>query len=189
MPSLRHPPCTMVAHIHPDLMKAPRKTLIRVIREYGGTLHEKGPYGDTYIFEDNYRLFVAHQERTTDAVSKLGGLRHRYGPTTSTQLAGLTNRPRKPVLDLNRLVASGHAKERLTLMKRQAGVEFTEVVLCLRAPERIMWAPDHEAWVWVGGRLAVPIKETSDGFLITTVLWSTNDLFAAHPRPEKREAS
>lgn len=164
--------------------KDPKKLARQVFcKEYGAGSQSKAR-GIEFTFADGAVVFVSHQDSFARVTELIRGVRSRYGAVRREDRYGsMGSRSGKPVIDFERLVASAHAKERLSLMQRQARVEFREVLHCLRLPERVLWSDTHGSWLWVRDRLAVAVAETRDGFVITTVLWSTTDLWEAHPRP------
>lgn len=164
--------------------KDPRKEGRRAFRQYGGTVRLQTKQGTEYIFPDGSTMFLHRDEDHKRVAEKIAIVRERFGPIRSSELSGLVKRSGRPSIDFARLVASGHSKDRLRLMAEQAGVDFTELCATLRTPERVMWSPASNAWVFIGGRLAVAICTISDDrFLIKTVMWSNNDLFDLYPRP------
>lgn len=142
-------------------------------------------YGSDFIFDDGFSVRLPNDTTPAAAERIVNTLRARYGRIGDRPSEHLSDRPRKPRLDLRRLVASDHAKLRLAQMRRQAAVTDEELLLCLRAPERVRFSDRHGTWVWVRDRLAVAVKETPSVFVVTTILWSTESLFDANPRPEK----
>lgn len=92
----------------------------------------------------------------------------------------------RPVLDLTRLRASGHAQTRLRQMRAQSPITADEIIAVLRKPSRVAYSVRHESWLWVGPRITVAMFVSDDGdSVIKTVLWSSEELWTAHPRPEK----
>lgn len=172
----------------------PKKLIRELIRSYGGRHYAKendSPLrGDIYIFPDGYRLHVPGTPIGSWVAAQRESLARRYGPVVrSDRYERLGSRPGKPVIDFERLTASTHAKERLVLMQRQARVDFREVLHCLRLPQRVAWSEVHGSWLWIRDRLAVAVAESAGGFVITTVLWASNELWEAHPRPVEQGGS
>lgn len=165
--------------------KDAQKLASRLFRDRGAVVTERATQWTTYTFPDHYTVTIGKNERVALTLAKVNDVQQRYGFDRRAQYSTMGTRPGKPVLDLERVVASDHAKERLALMQRQADVTMREILLCLRAPERVLWADDHDSWLWVRDRLAVPIKEAGDRFIITSVLWSTRELFDQNPRPQE----
>lgn len=168
--------------------KDSKKLLRGLFREAGASVQSKSRQGTEYWqFPDGAIIIVPHNVTHPQAVGFARQVRERYGPTRSAEFSHLASGG-APRIDFERLSASEHAKGRLALMKRQAGVELREVLHCLRLPERVLWSDEHGSWLWVRDRLAVAVAESGDGFVITTVMWSTADLFVQHPRPEAARA-
>ncbi|MDM4761924.1 hypothetical protein QT381_02755 [Galbitalea sp. SE-J8] len=95
----------------------------------------------------------------------------------------------RPVLDLTRLTASTHAQIRLRQMRVQSDIPGEEIIGTLRRPTRVGYSTRHESWLWVGRRIALAMAvDESGASVIKTVLWASEELWAAHPRPEKRTA-
>jgi len=129
-------------------------------------------------------MFIGSNENHKKVAEKINVIRARFGRVRPRELGGLSKRANHPTIDFERLVASDHAKTRMAQMKAQGGLEFSEVVACLRLPERVRWSAPSGAWVWIGGRVAIPMVEAANGsFVIKTVMWSDNDLFELFPRP------
>jgi hypothetical protein len=167
----------------------PKKLVRAVVREAGGRVAFNDRHGTAYVFPDGWvvRLEDRNAQSWTAAREVEAKVRERYGTRGAPDYADrvFVDRPGKPDLDLGRLVATDHAKERLDLMRRQAGVTFEELMMAIRVPERVRWSDTHRSWVWIRGRLAVPVVRNADKFVITTVLWSADDLFEQHPRNGK----
>lgn len=167
-------------------VKDPRKLARRVFREYGAVVQEHNDHGSpVYLFPDGMRITVPSNALMGWVAAKCRDVEARYGKKAGTQFGLLSTRPGKPHLDLERIIASAHAKQRLSTMRTQANITFGEVLMALRIPERVLWSPSHGSWLWVRGRLAVAIAEDGDTFVITTVLWSSTELFEQHPRPKE----
>lgn len=167
------------------LDKNPRKSARRVFRQYGAKVRLSNSGGTDYLFPDGSTMFIHNDETHQRVAEKIGIVQRRFGSLATNELAGLVRRSGRPTIDFTRLVASGHSKDRLRLMGEQAGVDFPELRNTLAVPERVMWSPASNAWVFIGGRLAVAVCTISDDrFLIKTVMWSSNDLFDQYPRPQ-----
>lgn len=160
----------------------PKKLLRKTFRDYGARVHLNAPEGTHWIFPDGAVIIVSHNPSATWAAAQIRKLAGRYERLKRTEHRHLDRRPRKPLMDLERVAASEHAKQRLRLMQGQADVAFQEVLLCLRVPERVLWSEQHQGWLWVRDRLAVAVAEDGDRFVITTVLWSRSELFDLYPR-------
>lgn len=163
--------------------KDAQKLASRTFRDRGAVVTENARQWTTYTFPDQYTVTIGRNERIALTLAKVKDVQERYGFDQSDNFGQMGTRPGKPVIELERLVASAHAKERLALMQRQAGVDMREILLCLRTPQRVLWSDDHESWLWIRDRIAVPVKEVGDRFIITSVLWGTRELFDKYPRP------
>jgi len=165
--------------------KDPRKEARRFFREYGGKVLTYHRHVTDWQFPDGFIVRLGDDDHHGVVARKIAEVRNRYGRHDSVELTGLQKVGNAPRLDLKRLHASDHAKERLRLMQSQRRVSFTEVLHTLRLPERVMWSERHESWVWIRHPLAVAVCSVPDGHLIKTILWADNDLFALHPRPKE----
>lgn len=169
------------------MIAQPKKRIREVIREYGGKHHMADRTGDSYIFPDMFVLHVTKNPTGMWVAAQAKNLAHRYGFRQSKELTGLAKVGHAPLLDLENLTASDHAKDRLRLMQSQRTVTFSDVLHALRLPERTLWSEKHESWVWIRHPVAVAVREnyTGRGHTIITVLWSDNELFDLHPRPKE----
>lgn len=165
-------------------MEHPKKQLAKLIRDHGGSVAQKARMGTTYAMPDGAAVYVPDSLTYPQFIDQRRALHRRYGVVSSGGPASRVSRSGRPKLDFERLSASDHAKIRLAQMKRQGGVEFREVLHCLRLPERVLWSVDHGTWLWTRDRLSVAVAETPGGFVITTVMWSSSELFDRFPRPE-----
>jgi len=163
--------------------KDARKLASQTFRGRGAVVTENNRQWTTWAFPDNRTVTITKNEPITLTLAKVKDAQERYGYDTRDNYASMTKRPHTPAIDLERVVASAHAKERLALMKRQAGVDMREILLALRTPQRVLWSDEHDSWLWIRDRIAVPIKEVGDRFIITSVLWGTRELFDRYPRP------
>lgn len=171
-------------------MKNPAKTLDKEFRAMGAS-RQTVKNGVEYQFTDGCRRFVPHSIRNSAAVQILNDARNRYGnPNTHRSALGPAEKVKtynRPNIDLENLVASDHAKERLTLMRRQVrDLTFAEILQAIRDPQRVMWSHPHRSWIWVGERIAVAVTITPEGVsVIRTLLWATEQLWEDNPRPER----
>jgi hypothetical protein len=140
-------------------------------------------------FPDGARHNVPKNIRPGAAKVMLNRLRRMYDRPWNDPLAGAEKRPGAPVIDLGRVVASKHAMERFDQMRRSGDLEYREVLVALKAPSKVLWHPGHDSWLWVGDRIAVAASITPNGqAVIRTILWTTAELWADNPRPEKAQA-
>ena len=172
-----------------EFFKHPAKRLDREFRAMGGARVERTSTNVAYRFPDGARYLVPTNIGPGTARTLLDRLREKYGPGSVDPLGFTERRPGAPVIDLERLSTSEHARERFDLMRRQAGLTFQEVLLALRAPARVLWATNHAAWLYVGDRIAVSMHVDLEGHAcIRTVLWTSQELWDQNPRPEKVRA-
>lgn len=172
----------MASHLFKELEKLCKLHDGTRVRD-GAAKHDRR----SYLFPDGFSIVFNTSDGNRRLQEWMGVLRARYGQEDGESLR-LVHRPGRPEIDFGRLRASRHAGERLALMRRQAGVEFAEVLHALRLPERVGWSVVHESWVFVRDRLAVAVAEAAEGFVVTTLLWSSRALWAENPRPGKRGA-
>lgn len=162
------------------------KTVEKTFRQYGAVRQHRDRNGTSFLFPDGAEHMVPHAMPHSTAISMLKWAQERYGTRRRTVIDAAKVRGAKPRIDLEKCRASEHAQERLALMREQQGVTHHEVLMALRAPSAVKWSERHSSWVWVGDRIAVAAHVDSEGYAaITTVLWTTEELWAASPRPEK----
>lgn len=154
-------------------------------REHGGTVHDRSRECVRYIFPDNAMFVLPNAVSERWAKGQLAALRKRYG---ATRAAHQVRRNGRPALDLEQVRVSDHARRRLALMGDQAGVDRLEFVRCLSLPQTVLWSDSHGSWLFVRDRLVVAVAAADFGHVVTTVMWATQDMFEAHPRPEKEGA-
>lgn len=93
-----------------------------------------------------------------------------------------------PKVDPASVRASVHALERWRLMQSQAALEPYELEDALLRPNRTETSHSR-TWIFRTDRIALVLAFDEDGTTnIVTVLWATDDLREAHPRPETRTA-
>lgn len=163
--------------------KDPRKEARRVFRQYGGAPEFYHKHVTDWLFPDGFRIRLGDDDHHGVVRSKIGQVRTRYGHQQSKELGGLSKAGNAPRLNLEKLHASDHAKDRLKLMQSQRTVTYTDVLHALRLPEKVLWSEKHGSWVWLRDPIAVAVTQVPNGHLITTILWADNDLYALHPRP------
>ncbi|MGX9346599.1 hypothetical protein [Microbacterium sp. KNMS] len=164
------------------------KDIEKFFRQLGGRRGRRERDGTVWVFPDGAAKFVRDSEPGLAASRAMQWAAERYGqPAPAYEPGERVRRREAPVLDLERVVASEHAKERMALMRRQDGrATFRDLMATLACPVRVVWSETHGSWVWVGGRLAVPVRVRADGSaVILSVLWATGDLWAENPRPER----
>lgn len=148
--------------------------------------------GSYYVFPDGARLFVeSHVDKlVADAIMRDAGRRYGvrpdHGPFSNAQRVPLTQLPK---LNLAKLNPTEHAQERFAVMRRQGGVDEREILTTLQCPMRALWMDAYGTYGWVGERITVVGHVREDTLTIRTFLWSTNDLWDQHPRPEKEKTS
>lgn len=162
----------------------PAKRLDRELRDLGARRVEKTPDWVAYRMPDDARVTVPKNIGPGAARAMFARLQRAYDGCSADPLRGATRRPGAPTIDLSRLVASKHAQIRFDLMRNQASLSYTEVLDALRIPERVLWSEPHDTWLWVRGRIAVAAGVDSTGAAtIVTLLWTTQELWDANPRP------
>ncbi|MCJ1709285.1 hypothetical protein [Microbacterium sp. VKM Ac-2923] len=171
-----------------SVRKEPAKAVEKAFRDLGAT-KETQRHGVNYTFPDGATKLVPQNLRWGHAHELMSEATRRYG-YAPRGVAGTQERGRDvPQLDLRRLDATPHAKERMNLMRRQAGIRVEEVMTTLVCPIRVMWSRAHGSWVWVGERVGVAVQFRDNGHAeIRTLLWSTAELWELHPRPQKENS-
>lgn len=166
-------------------MSSPSKVVAKTFRAMGARVVGPHQRGTTYQFPDGATKHVPTNMKPVTARGMLGWARDRYGHLEpDTPFSAEKVKGGSPRVDLNRVVASNHAKERLALMRSQARIEFSDILMALRAPIRTLYSEKHSSWLWVGERITVAAHVNQDGFaVISTLLWSTRELWNQNPRP------
>lgn len=167
--------------------KDPAKAVDKAFRELGAS-RETHRHGINYTFPDGATKLIPANLRWGHAHEVMAEAKRRYGHSPRA-LPGVQVRGREiPQLDLRRLDTTFHARQRMALMQGQAGIRVEEVTTALVCPIRVTWSHHHGSWIWVGERVGVVIRFREDGHAeIRTLLWSTAELWALHPRPEPKE--
>ncbi|GAA5198741.1 hypothetical protein [Microbacterium jejuense] len=146
------------------------------------------PAGWIWVFPDGARKHVHHNLNAASARHLTGWVKNRYGSNYRPVFDGDRVKGPKPIIDLTRLTASQHAQDRLALMRRQDNLTFEEVLLALRAPEKVLWSDTHHSWIWVRDRVGVAAHvDRAGNAVIATLLWATRELWDANPRPMERK--
>lgn len=162
----------------------PAKRLDRELRDMGARRAERNAISVAYRMPDGARIDVPKNIGPGAARVLLSRIQFEYGHKRGVPLGDARKASRAPRIDLERLTASDHAKDRLRLMQRQGSVTFQEVLRALRLPERVLWSETHQSWLWVRDRLAVAVWVAANGHAtIGTIMWATADLWEANPRP------
>ena len=173
-----------------EYWRRPTKRLEREFRGLGGAPQKRGSHGITYAFPDGAVHVIPPGVTPGKAREILQKVQARYGTkpdrTNADPLRSAVDRDGAPIIDVDRLSMSKHATARFELMTRQARLAAGEVADALRFPERVVWSPIHESWMWVRGRIIVAaIVDETEQTLIRTILWATEDLWEQNPRPGK----
>lgn len=173
-----------------------KRTLRDAYRDYGAVSIERSKNIARYRFPDGAIHVIPHQVDEGWAKRQLALLRDRYGNTGPAHRSRYERRGNAPRVDLERLHATDHAKQRLREMQEQAAAgrrelrvscDMRDVLYAIKLGTPY-WSPTHETWLWEYGDVAVAVAEVDNGFVITTVMWARPELFAVMPRPEKRGA-
>lgn len=173
-----------------DFYRQPTKTLEREFKALGGRRMEKVGAGVRYRFPDGGVYLIPVGVGPGKARAILVGVQARYGTkdirSSTDPLRSAVERANPPTIAPEALTMSRHATERFTLMASQVRLARAEVTDALLWPERVMWSPLHESWMWVRGRIIVAAAINEDGStVIRTILWATEDLWEQNPRPSK----
>lgn len=165
-------------------VKNPRKRVEKVAKEAGGRVRFSSHHIVIWAFDDGWEVTMAANAHAGTAAAVVTAIQNRYGrPQTAFNGRKASH---APTVDFARLGCTTHARDRLALMRSQAGIEFSDLVLALRTPQRVEFSDKHESWIWVGERVAVCASECDDRWVITTLLWSRTELWDAFPRPGRR---
>jgi hypothetical protein len=173
-----------------------KRTVRDAYRDYGATAFDRTRHTTRYRFPDGAMYVIPHTVDERWAKRQLALLQNRYGQAGPAHRSRYERRGGAPRVDLERLTASEHAKQRLHEMRQQAAsvrasvrvsCDMRDVLYAIKLGTPY-WSPDHETWLWEYGDLAVAVAETDIGFTITTVMWARPELFAVMPRPEKKGA-
>jgi len=173
-----------------DFDRQPTKTLEREFKALGGRRLDSSRHGVRYRFPDGGVFVIPTGVRPGNAKLIHDTVQRRYGKTDrrsiTDPLRSAVVRENPPTISPEALTMSRHANERFALMSSQVRLARAEVTDALLWPERIMWSPLHESWMWVRGRLIVAAAVNDDGStVIRTILWATEDLWEQNPRPPK----
>lgn len=152
----------------------------------------RAPNGTEYTLTTGRVVFVSDNISQASASSLLADIRKEAGvarPNTTPKVLREERTP-KPVINLNRLVASKHAKLRYALMKAQSPKHCNddELLYTLRCPLRAEYSPRHGSWIFVGEHISVAVVDNEGRTEVKTLLWSKSELWDAFPRPEKAGA-
>lgn len=155
--------------------------------ERGGEVVSSDSSGQRWEFPGGRRVWVPSDITAPQASGLVREICAQYSPVGGGARVFGERAGHAPTIDLTRLRSSAHANSRLELMKSQpARLDMKEVYHALRLPERVLWSDSHESWVWVRDRVGVCVAFLKDGTgVITTILWSDSELWAANPRPEQ----
>lgn len=173
-----------------EFFRQPAKRLDREFRSMGGARHHRTAVGVYYQFPDGGMHLVPTAVTAAKARSLLDTVTARYGVTRAREsgnpLRSAVEREGAPTINADDLVMSRHASTRFELMSAQARLDRIEVADALRFPEKVLWSPLNESWLWVRGRVIVAAVLTDDQkTLITTLLWGTEELWKQNPRPKQ----
>lgn len=164
--------------------KDPRKYVRSQFENMGAVINNRTNYGVQYKLPDGYLLHVPNRVLMPAAKTYVREAREHC---TNKQWRPGVKASGHPELDLELVVASDHAKERLRLMQSQRRIDMRDVLYAMKIPEKVLWSPKHATWVWVRGDIAVPVSFTPQGAqVIRTILWASDDLWESNPRPEKK---
>lgn len=155
-----------------------RKLGCRLISEGARTLHFELANGKLWVCHTGTTLAtvrsVVESQRLTQRFAT-GEFLLRYPATSSA-----------PILTAGDFAATTHFKSRLSLMRGQ-GLKYPEVVSALLAPVTVRRSPTGNL-LYCAGRVAVVVDPGGGVFRLVTVLWATDELWAANPRPEVEAA-
>lgn len=171
------------------MKKNPTKEVERLCRQLGAIRERRTPYGVEYRFPDGALRHVDSNMKPQIAAAAMRSITETYGRPKADRQFARDLRASAPPVDLKRMKATDHAKERLAQMRGQVpDLNFTEILYALRLGHT-RWSAEHGSWLWIGDRVTVAAHVSDDGFTtITTLLWSTSELWALNPRPEKADA-
>lgn len=163
-------------------MKATTKTVEKAIRARGGVKIASDRNGSHWRMPDGWVFDVRDRLNEGQRMLMLGQLDERYGGRGNPLTAQKTSQSKAPRVDADNLRVTDHARDRFHEMR----IAPAEVLNALTLPERVAWSARHDSWLWVRERIAVAAREAHvGGLVITTILWSTDELWAENPRAEK----
>lgn len=164
--------------------KSPTAWFRRAAEECGGRKAESTTDTESWQFPDG-GWFTHHKNHKWGATGvTVRRIQERYAKPHDEYHLGV-KRPGKPYMDMDRLVTTPHAVERWHQMQKQAGLDYSELLLTLKTPERVVWSEKHASWLWVREKLAIPVVEVAERLVVKTVLWTSHDLWEQHPRDDR----
>lgn len=169
--------------------KHPAKAVDKEFRRLGASRSTVRD-GAKYLFPDGASIFIPSKINWFVAHSAMRDARMRMGADRERDpiMGERIPTTRLPAVDIDKLTVTDHARERLVMMRGQGDVADLEVLTALTCPMRALWSEQHGTYAWIGDRITV-VGHYRDGWLtVRSFLWSTNDLWEQHPRPEKENA-
>lgn len=166
-------------------MAKPFRQVVDAWRKCGGVEDFRGKGGVQYRFPDGAIKWAPFDCTQPLANHLIGTAFTTYKPKSHTNFRNTTRQGAAPTIDLERLTASNHAKDRLKLMRAQnPNLDYRDVLHAIRLPHKVTYSTEHHSWIWVGEQVSVAVHVQADGSaVIATVLWSTDELWESHPRP------
>lgn len=167
----------MPAHI-----KHPYRWARKQLRLVGATCLDEGKDAADIRLADGTILRLAKRITGAAAIDIVSRARGRLGIPGRIPMKGDA-----PKVHPDRVRASAHAVDRWRLMQRQASLTWEELESALLHPMRTETSHSG-SWIFRDDRVALVIKFDEDGTAnLITVLWATDDLREAYPRPEQEE--
>jgi hypothetical protein len=170
-------------------VKNPQQWTRKQFKEMGlqptGGRGTRGNHGAAYIADSGHMFVIPQSLSTGGAIRLVSDTRAHLG----LDRAIVDEKESVPVLVKGSLRFSEHARERWALMRGQAAVGAVELEACLFNPSEVSYSVKHNTWLFIGARVkaAVAFPETGDP-VVTTVIWTREEMFEQHPRPEGKRA-
>lgn len=163
-------------------IKHPQKWVRKQFRELG--LRPSGGHGSSFFTaETGHGFRIPPSMSSGTAIRIVADARVALGLSRSI----VEEKSTVPVLKKGQLRFSEHAAERWALMKTQAAVSSVELEAALFTPGEVAYSVKRGSWLFITARLKVAVIITDTGYpIVTTVMWSREELFEKHPRPEAR---
>jgi len=168
-------------------IKHPQQWVRKQFRQMGLSAANTGKRGlaeARFVAESGHAFVIPNTLTAGGAIHLVSDTRAALGMGRSIA----TEKDVKPVLSKGHLRFSVHAAERWALMRTQAAVSSVELEAALFTPGLIEYSTKHDSWLFITGRIKAVVKIPTGGEpTLVTVMWSREELFEKHPRPEMKK--